>query len=94
MKGPLMKVVKTYTEDDIKDLQGQLLEEEIETSKSLRRERPEYINHPITLNGDTGRDDTPSPYFHWTIQGNDPEKMLRINKVFLNGLKKHKRGRK
>jgi hypothetical protein len=91
MKPKLFKISKTYTEDDIRDLQGELLEEEIETNKSIRKERPEYINYPITLNGDTGRDDTPQPYFHWTIQGNEPKKMLQINEVLLNGLKKHKR---
>lgn len=94
MNKDLVRVVKTYKEDDIRDLQGQMLEEEIETSKHLRRERPEYINHPITLNGDTGRDDTPQPYFHWTIQGNDPKKMLQTNEILLNGLKKLKRERK
>jgi len=94
MAKDLIKVVKTYTEDDIRDLQGNLLEEEIETNKALRKERPEFINHPITLNGDTGRDDTPKPYFHWTIQGTDPKKMLQTNEILLKGLQKIRGKRK
>jgi hypothetical protein len=90
MKKGLVKIVKTFSDEDLRNLQGELMEEEIESMKASREPHDRYFNPPITLNGDTGRDDTPKPYFNWVIQGTDPQKMLKINKIFLDALRTKK----
>jgi hypothetical protein len=83
---PLVRIEKHYTDEEFTQLMARNMDLE-------HRER-ENTDPLISLNGDTGRDDVPGPYFNWTITGKDPKELLRINKVLLNELLKCKRKKK
>jgi len=85
------KVLKKYTDDDLRSIQGELLESELEKSKDPERE---YHPSSITITGDIGRDDIPGPYFSWNVSGEDPQKLLKTNKILYDALIKFKKRKK